>query len=280
MTCVRCHRSIDSWARICPFCNQNQTEPLPALQIVPEPVANYKPPEEIGLRKQLLIGGAGILLLIAAFGVGVVINSDDAPKQVPSMLEEQAAVHNSNAPRRADTPLIATNERGGFEQPITSAPATLAVGGTATDSTQRADATAVSATEYAELAKRAKAEKQRMAAAIDPRSIVASPYVAPPPRPRQPVNPPQMSSTEERAERTRPVLEYRPLPYISARGSARLTLLVGSDGRVREVGVDRPIAGNNAQLIAAVQRWRFKPATENGEPVSAPYSVEISFRRE
>jgi TonB family protein len=119
-----------------------------------------------------------------------------------------------------------------------------------------------------------------MAAAVDPRNLVASPYVAPPPRPRQTLPPPQTSATEERVTRTRPVLEYRALPYLNAHGSARLTLLVGSDGHVREVGIDRPIIGNNAQLIAAVQRWRFKPATENGEPVSAPYSVEISFNRE
>ena len=31
------------------------------------------------------------------------------------------------------------------------------------------------------------------------------------------------------------------------------------------------------KLIAVVQSWRFKPATVNGEPVAAPYSVELSF---
>ena len=35
-----------------------------------------------------------------------------------------------------------------------------------------------------------------------------------------------------------------------------------------------------AALLGAIQSWRFKPATENGEPVAAPYSVEISFDRE
>lgn len=277
MTCTRCHRPIDQWARICPFCNWNQADPPPTREVVPEPVANYRPPDETSLRKKILFGAAGVLLLIAAFGVGVVINSDDAPKQVKSAIDE-SSTHSNVTPRRADTPLIATNERGGFEEPITSAPA-ASVNGTTTDA-QRADATAVSATEYAELARRAKAEKERMAASVDPRSITGSPYVEPPPRPRRTLPPPQTSSYEEKTTRTRPVLEYRPLPYINAHGAARLTLLVGSDGHVREVGIDRPIMGNNAQLIAAVQRWRFKPATENGRPIAAPYSVEISFNRE
>ena len=56
---------------------------------------------------------------------------------------------------------------------------------------------------------------------------------------------------------------------------------MGSDGRVRDVNVDRMLNnGNTAALLGAIQNWRFKPATENGEPISAPYSVEISFNRE
>jgi TonB family protein len=287
MNCIRCHRAIDTWARICPYCNWNQTEKPPEREIVPEAVASYKPPEETTLRRKLLFGAAGILLLIAAFGIGVVINKEDAPKAAPQTVEEQAAERTAaGVPRRADTPLIPMNERGGFEQPITSAPAAVAANGTTTD-VQRTDATAVAATEYAEMAKRAKAEKDRMAAVVDPRSITGSPYEAPAPaRPRRTapaaLPPPQTSAAPERdfsrVARTRPVLEYRPLPHISGRGSARLTLMVNADGSVRDVAVERPLAGNTAQLVAAVQRWRFKPATENGSPVAAPYSVEISFQ--
>lgn len=286
MECVRCKRGIDSWARICPFCNWNQSTPLPTREFVPEQVANYKPPEETSLRKKAMFAGAGVLLLIGAFFVGMVINSDGAPKNAPQTLDEQTAERNdAGNPRRADTTLVPTNERGGFEAPITSAPSAVAEGGTTSD-VQRTDATAVSATEYIVMAKRAQEEKERMAAAVDPRSITGSPYVAPPPRktpPPQKTLPPPMTSASTHADnasrRTRPVLEYRPLPAISARGSARLRLLVGADGRVREVDIERPLAGNTAQLLAAVQRWRFKPATENGEPVAAPYSVEISFRQ-
>ena len=55
---------------------------------------------------------------------------------------------------------------------------------------------------------------------------------------------------------------------------------VGADGRVKDVSVDRAVTGNTAAVVSAIQRWRFKPATENGQPIAAPYSVEISFKRE
>lgn len=251
----------------------------PAREFVPEQVANYKPPEETSLRKKLAFAGGGVLVLLAAFFVGMLINQDGAPKSAPPTLEEQAAERTeAGTPRRANTTLIPTNERGGFEAPITSAPAVVAEGGTTSDA-QRADATAVSATEYAVLAKRAQEERERMAAAVDPRSITGSPYVAPPRRKTLPPPMTSASSGGDSTRRTRPVLEYRPLPAMNARGSARLRLLVGADGRVRSVDVERPLPGKTAQLLAAVQRWRFKPATKNGEPVAAPYSVEISFQR-
>jgi TonB family protein len=69
------------------------------------------------------------------------------------------------------------------------------------------------------------------------------------------------------------------LPRLRASGTARLDLVIGPDGRVQDINVRRAIRGNTPALIAAVQRWRFKPATENGRPVTAPYSVEISFDR-
>ena len=79
--------------------------------------------------------------------------------------------------------------------------------------------------------------------------------------------------------RTRPVPEYQPLPdiHVSGRVTARLDLVIGADGRVKEVNLRDSIPGETAKLIAAVQSWRFKPATENGQPVSANYSVDLSF---
>jgi TonB family protein len=55
--------------------------------------------------------------------------------------------------------------------------------------------------------------------------------------------------------------------------------MIGADGRVKQIDIERSLPRNTAQLVSAVQSWRFKPATLNGDPVSAPYSVEISFKR-
>jgi hypothetical protein len=79
--------------------------------------------------------------------------------------------------------------------------------------------------------------------------------------------------------RTRPIPQYQPIPRVGGHGTARFTLMIGSDGRVKDVNIERTLTGGNtAALIGSIQSWRFKPATENGRAVSAPYSVEISFK--
>ncbi|MFP5245823.1 MAG: TonB family protein [Thermoanaerobaculia bacterium] len=291
--CVRCERGIDAAAQRCPFCNWDQSRPAPATPPpVPAAVAEYKPPEEWNVRKLLLMGGVGVLALVVAFLIGMVINSDDAPKTAPDTVEEQIAQDQARAKapvRRADTPLVPMNEPGGIEQPITSAPVAAQPG--ATNDYQRTDATAVSATEYAEMAKRARAEKDRMAALVDPRSITGPAYAqatrnpyprrtAPAPSGDTPQSVTNAPVVQRRGVmRTRPIPQYQPLPQISARGTARLSLLIGTDGRVKRIDIERGLQGNTSALIDAVQSWRFKPATENGEPIAAPYSVEISFTR-
>jgi TonB family protein len=79
--------------------------------------------------------------------------------------------------------------------------------------------------------------------------------------------------------RTRPQPEYQPIPRIRVdrNTTARLDITVGPDGRVQDVNILNAIPGETAKLIAAVQAWRFKPATENGRPVQAHFSVDISF---
>ncbi|HYO76489.1 MAG TPA: TonB family protein [Thermoanaerobaculia bacterium] len=309
--CTRCARAIDEWSKICPFCNWDQTQPVPAVE-PPKPaaVANYRPPQEFDLKKNAAFAAIGILALVAAFGVGMLINQDGAPDQAPLTVEEQqeqeAAQKKAGPVKRADTPLVPTNEAGGIEQPVTSAPV-AAQPGMAPNDYQRTDATAVSSTEYAEIAKRARAEKERLARVVDPRSLTGPAYAQQPAAPRpqrrvapiqnaQRTPPPPIPGAEpaqappaqapqapaaQRAEggRTRPVPEYQPQPRMNARGSARLNLMIGADGRVQRVSIERPVAGATGQLIAAVQKWRFKPATENGQPVAAQYTVEISFDR-
>lgn len=298
--CTRCARAIDAWAKICPYCNWDQSAAPPAYeQAKPAAVTDYRPPSEYDLKKKALFAGAGVLTLIAAFLVGMVINSDGAPKVAPKTVEEQVAEERAEAQRpavkRADTPLVPVDGPAGIEQPITSAPIN-ATPGAAPDDYQRSDATAVSATEYAELAKRAQAEKKQAAAAVDPRSLTGAAYAqGPVTRPRRTLAqsapatasapfgtpatnnaPPVQHAT---TTSTRPVPQYQPLPQISASGTARLSLMVGADGRVKQVDIERPLQRNTAQLISAVQSWRFKPATVNGNPVSAPYSVEITFKQ-
>ena len=285
--CVRCARKIDTIATICPYCNWDQRAAPPAHEPPkPQAVADYRPPSEFDLKKKAIIGGAGVLALVAAFGVGMVINSDGAPKAAPKTVQEQLAeeqlqARQAGTVKRADTPLVPVDGPVGIEQPFTSAPVSDAPG-IAPNDYQRTDATAVSATEYAEIAKRARAEKQRQAAAVDPRLLTGPAYV---PRPQRATPPPQTADSSSPqpqgslGTRTRPIPQYQPLPSFSTTGTARLSHMIGADGRVKEIDIERGLPRNTAELVSAVRSWRFKPATLNGDPVSAPYSVEISFKR-
>lgn len=291
--CIRCERAIDAWAGTCPFCNWNQAELPPSPDAVAPRAAatQYTPPEEMNVRKMIAIAGGAVLSLILAFLIGMVINRDGAPKRAPDPLEEQAAEHNTEnlKPRRADTPLVPAGQGGIENEPITSAPA-LAAPGQVPDEYHRSDATAVSADEYAQMAKRAQAEKKKkkMTTLVDPRSLTGPAYAQ---APRASTPGVSRASGQEartpavrraaRTVRTRPVPRHQPLPRLSGSGTARFTLVIGADGRVKDVNVEQMLrGGNNAALLGAIQTWRFKPATENGEPVAAPYSVAISFDRE
>jgi TonB family protein len=301
--CVRCDRQIDPYARICPYCNWDQTHPAPTPSAQPAlaPTPAYVPPQERNWRKHLLMVGGGIAVLILAFAVGAFINSDDTPENAPKPVTDEIGVDEGIArTRRADVTLVPVDDANPFETPITSAPTTAPAEGVPAEY-QRSDATAVSSVEYAALAKRAQAERQAKQM-VDPRSLTGPAYAQAPrpaPRPQQPVPPPMtsaagdpMTSGEERpapaepdepriqiTKRTRPVPEHQPLPKISVTEpvTARLELTVGADGRVKSVRLKNGIPGNTAALIAAVQSWRFKPATENGAPVTAPFNVDISF---
>lgn len=294
-SCIKCDRAIDAWSKICPFCNWDQGQPAPPRDAAPRVIeTSYVPQDD--LKEQIKQKGffalGGVLVLVAAFLVGMVINSDGAPDDAPVAVSEQKGQPVIPPVKRADTPLVPTNERGGIEQPITSAPVAAAEGSTPSGY-ERSDATAVSSVEYNDLAKRAKAERERMSVLVDPRNLSGAAYAqgrppaAPQPRRVAPLTDaqeqqqaaaPQVSDNRpRRAIRTRPVPQYQPIPRILGSGTARLTLIIGSDGRVRDVNIEKALNRDTAELVAAVHRWRFKPATEDGEPVSAPYSVDISF---
>ncbi|HEV7919210.1 MAG TPA: energy transducer TonB [Thermoanaerobaculia bacterium] len=284
--CIRCGRAIDAWAKICPYCNQDQTAPVPSDDPA-HAASTYVPKAENKLRKRLLMAGGAVVLVIAMFAVGfAIINHKTSLAKEPEVKEEVPEVAPPPARPSSDVKLVPTSEMPTstelIEAPITSAPATNSAENVPTEY-QRTDATAVASDEYAQMAARDKAaRKKKMDALIDPRTLSGAAYnqgAAPPPRPMISAAPPPPAPVARPAAVTRPIPEYQPIPRIrvSHNVTARLDLMIGADGRVTEVNLREAIPGESARLIAAIQSWRFKPATENGVPVAAPFTVDISF---
>jgi TonB family protein len=62
-------------------------------------------------------------------------------------------------------------------------------------------------------------------------------------------------------------------------GSVVLWIVVGSDGRVRDIRVQRTLGlGLDEKAIEAVRKWKFEPAMKNGQPVAVQVNVEVNFR--
>ena len=272
--CIRCGRSIDANARICPFCNWDQTEAVPPPdEMVTTPA--YIPPSERRIQGKILGVIAFAALLIIAFVVGTFIHGFE-PSEVKA-----AQAKTSTAPPQATTPPLRSNVTlvpvtgsewlPPIEQPITSAPPQA-------PGQQPNDATALPAEQYAAAAARAKAERETAAKEkqlVDPRSLTGMAS-------QQSENiekPAERESRRHTAERTEAYLESKPLPHIvvDRDTTARLNLTVNPEGRVTDVEVNQPIP-DMPKVIAAVQNWRFKPATENGIPVTARVAVDITFR--
>ena len=303
--CIRCDRAIDPYARICPFCNWDQSD-LAAPRVEQQtPEQTYVAPSEHLWRKYVFMSAGGVLLLIAAFALGSKIQGK---KPVRGLETQGQTARTSTAPTRpaqhADVTLVPMNadDTVAVDQPITSAPAAAQAQGVPAEY-QRSDATAVSSVEYAQLAARAAAEKKAkevQQATIDPRSIKgpayaqgdlaprrqpqmsssAEPPAVPPSEPQSSPAPVEHREPARVVVTTKPVPEYQPIPdiQVSETTVVRLELTVGADGRVREVNVLQGVPGQTQKIVGAVQTWRFKPATENGTPVSAPFSVDLSFR--
>jgi len=272
--CVKCNRPIDAWARLCPFCNHDQNEPVPAVKAAPvAPVAEYVAPDDKEqIKRRIAIIGAGVLLLFVAFGIGMVINKDDTPKTAPLPVAERPIDDVQPSGKRASTQLIPMNEP--LAQPITSAPVAQPDGNIPNEY-QRHDATAVSSVEYQQLAARAQAEKKAVPTFADPRSMTGRAY-AEAPRPRRTL----AAAAAPQSNVTHPVAEYQPLPnvHVSESTTVRLQLTVGPDGRVQEIEMQGTVPRYTREVLEAVRRWRYKPATINGTPVAAPVTVDISFK--
>jgi protein TonB len=62
-------------------------------------------------------------------------------------------------------------------------------------------------------------------------------------------------------------------------GTCVLWLIVGPDGRPRDIRVQRTLGlGLDEKAIEAVKTWRFDPALKDGKPVAVQINVEVSFR--
>jgi len=62
-------------------------------------------------------------------------------------------------------------------------------------------------------------------------------------------------------------------------GLCVLSLIVGADGRPRDIRVARSLGmGLDEKAVEAVQRWRFEPAKKDGKPVAVVINIEVTFR--
>jgi TonB family protein len=62
-------------------------------------------------------------------------------------------------------------------------------------------------------------------------------------------------------------------------GTSLLSATVGADGTPRDLKTLRSLGlGLDEKAIAAVAKWRFRPATKNGEPIDTKTQIEVNFR--
>lgn len=294
--CIRCGRTIDAHARICPYCNWDQTQPVPAQQPAEQAEANppyvAPPPDRSWRKPALAVAGVVLAILVAALGLAARLRntgpsaaplSAQQEEQQKLLEKEQAAAARGEVKPRPQANVMLVPDNGpapSTEEPVTSAPNTSTAEGLPNEY-QRTDATAASSAEYSQMAQRAKAEKKNMNALVDPRSLSGAAYEQggePPRRSAAPRPPSIATAAATRVARTAAVPEYQPVPsmHVSHSSTVRLDLSIGADGRVKSVHVSQPVE-EMGKLIGAVQSWRFRPATENGAPVPSQFSVELSF---
>ena len=78
---------------------------------------------------------------------------------------------------------------------------------------------------------------------------------------------------------------YSPEPSFSEearkakyQGIVVLLVVVGKDGHPYDIQVGQSLGmGLDQKAIEAVSRWRFRPATLNGEPVATKIAVQVDF---
>lgn len=313
--CPQCSRAIDAGARVCPFCNYDPTlGPAPATVRIAPAAKTTVAPENPWLRFTLSVGGI-VLGLVAVFFIGwflLDLNENDEEREAETTVTETTAV--TTARPQSGFPQVtlgAADPTAGVQRSVTTTPVAQPNVEIPAEF-QREDATALPSTEYAAILARSQRQETsqpaRSNAPVDPRSLTApspvqpapattttpaprsespretSPDVTPDEPPAETTRPPAREPARtEYAGDTGPVPVRQPIPRFSASeirepGTVRLRLTIDSSGNVREVDLLQSVPGVTAKLVSAVQRWKFRPATRNGQPVEGTFVTDIYLK--
>ena len=229
------------------------------------------------------------MLVILAFFVGSLLNRSEGNEAGASEKASNPSLQaGAGSPSRTTVMLVPVDGTSPLQEqpPVTSAPAPPASAGSAEINGERSDATALPSGAYSVAVERARAEREKHpnAGIVDPRTIAggveSSPARRAASREAQRANAQRAGNIASESLRTQPVPLYQPVPSMQVYRpeNARLILTVGSEGRVRGINITQSIPGEMPRIIAAVQNWRFRPATENGRPVTASFAVDITVR--
>jgi TonB family protein len=62
-------------------------------------------------------------------------------------------------------------------------------------------------------------------------------------------------------------------------GTVALTFMIDERGEPKDLSVDKSDSKLEQEIIAAVKKWRFKPATKNGTPIAVQATFEFNALR-
>ena len=269
--CINCNRGIDVAAKSCLYCNWWQAEKPPAA------TAAAAPPRADRHRNRNILGAiAFVALLIIAFVIGSLIHGFE-PSEVKAAQQPAApaptVATQAPAPPTANIPLVPDNSAppGPIEQPAAALPQSTTVNG----AMGNPDATAMTSEQYGAAIQQGTQPPQQ-AQTVDPRTVGGTVYGQTEPSQQSRAPRPTHHAAVAGERMTQPVPEYQPVPSLRGHGHAKLALTVGTDGRVHDIDVMEPMQGDMGRLIGAVQSWRFKPAMQNGIPVTSRFTVDVN----